>query len=86
MRVSKTSPPQKLASAIAQELKAQPHHPIILRAIGAGAVNQAIKALAIARGFVATGANDLVVRPGFDKAAGDEQEVTAIVLVASLMR
>jgi stage V sporulation protein S len=53
-----------------------------LRAIGASAVNQAVKGIAIARGWVAARGIDLLVRPGFDEVIGnDGDELSAIVLV-----
>ena len=36
-----------------------------VQAAGAGAVNQAVKAIAVARGYIATRGMDLIVRPGF---------------------
>ena len=54
---------------------------ITLRAIGAGAVNQAVKAVIQARQQLASHGEDLIVRPGFTTVAGnDGNEVIAIVL------
>jgi stage V sporulation protein S len=50
-----------------------------VRAIGAGANNQAIKALATARSLIPAG-KDLLVRPGFDNIMDDGKEKTVIVL------
>ncbi len=36
-----------------------------MQAVGAGALNQAIKAVAIARGFVAPSGSDLICAPAF---------------------
>ena len=63
LRVSNSSDVKQLASAISFAL--QDSKSVTLRAVGAAAVNQAAKATAIARGYVATRAVDLVVRPGF---------------------
>ena len=49
-----------IAGALADSSKVQ------VRAIGAGSVNQAMKAIAIARGYVAQRGHDLVCRPGFE--------------------
>lgn len=76
------------ASANAKELAAVISHAIydghkpVLRAIGAGAVNQAIKACVIARGYVATRGVDLVFRPGFAEVPGDGENgiISAITL------
>lgn len=49
-----------------------------MQAVGAGAVNQAVKAIAIARGFVAPGGIDLVSVPAFAEIQIDGEERTAI--------
>ncbi len=49
-----------------------------MQAVGAGAVNQAIKAIAIARGFVAPSGIDLVCVPAFSEIIIDGEERTAI--------
>jgi len=49
-----------IAGALADSTKVQ------VRAVGAGSVNQAMKAIAIARGYVAQRGHDLVCRPGFE--------------------
>jgi stage V sporulation protein S len=54
---------------------------VTLRAIGAGAVNQALKATVSARQHLAGGGFDMVVRPGMVKVPGkDNTPVTAMVL------
>jgi len=63
LRVGNSSDVKQLASAISFAL--QDSKKVVLRAVGAAAVNQAAKACAVARGYVATRAVDLVVRPGF---------------------
>lgn len=47
--------------------------------IGAGAVNQTIKAVAIARGFVAPQGTDLAMIPAFVDTVVDGEQRTAIV-------
>ena len=77
MRVSATSPPQAVASSINKAIFDQQQMPII-RAIGAGAVCQACKGIAIARGLVATRGHDLGVNIGFDTIRGDSgQDISA---------
>ena len=49
--------------------------------MGAGAVNQAIKALASARGFVAPGGLDLICIPAFTDIMIDGEERTAIRII-----
>jgi len=49
-----------------------------VQAVGAGAVNQAVKAIAIARGYVAPNGIDLVTIPAFAEITIEEEERTAI--------
>jgi len=63
LKVSSNSNPNKVAGAIAGSLsKAEK---VEIQAIGAGAVNQAVKALAVARRFLEESGKDLYVVPGF---------------------
>lgn len=71
MRVSASSPPQAVASSIQKMIFEQNELPVI-RAIGAGAVAQACKGIAIARGFVATRGHDLGTTIGFETITGDK--------------
>lgn len=83
LRVSAASPPQSLASAISHAL--YDNRRVTLRAIGAGAVNQAMKGCAIARGYVAQRGLDLVVRPGFTEVRGQrEDDLSAMVFVVKV--
>ncbi len=52
-----------------------------IQTIGAGALNQAIKAVAIARGFVAPSGIDLICIPAFTDIIIDGEERTAIKLI-----
>lgn len=72
LKVSAKSNPHKLAGAIAGVLKKSQQAE--LHAIGAGAVNQATKAVAIARGFVSPTGVDLICTPSFM----DIDEITGI--------
>lgn len=69
IKVSGSSNPQSVGSIMARAVNAgqAPR----MRAIGASAVNQAVKACAIARGFVAPRGIDLVFVIGFDDVQGD---------------
>jgi stage V sporulation protein S len=69
IKVSGSSNPQSVGSIMARAVNAgqAPR----MRAIGASAVNQAVKACAIARGFVAPRGIDLVFVIGFDDVMGD---------------
>lgn len=74
--MSATSKPKAVAGALAAVLRAK--GPVELQAIGAGAVNQAVKAIAITRGFVAPNGIDLVAIPAFTKVEIEGEERTAI--------
>lgn len=78
LRVSASSSPQALSAAIAHAIYEK--HRVKLRAVGAGAVNQAIKSIAIARGYAATRGLDLVCKPGFESIESREGKISAIVL------
>ena len=52
-----------------------------IQAVGAGALNQAIKAVAIARGFMAPSGKNLVCIPAFADITIDGEERTAIKLI-----
>ena len=77
LRVSASSNPQSVASAIAHAIYDK--HEVKMRAVGAGAVNQAVKAMAIARGYVAPRGLDLVCKPGFTTIESRDGEISAIV-------
>jgi stage V sporulation protein S len=70
MKVSATSSPQSVALSINHAIFDEQQMPII-RAIGAGAVAQACKGIAIARGYVATRGHDLGTTIGFDTIKGE---------------
>jgi len=76
LKVSSNSQPKSVAGAIAAVVRAQ--GTVQMQAVGAGAVNQAIKAIAIARGFVAPSGIDLVCVPAFSEITIDGEERTAI--------
>jgi stage V sporulation protein S len=79
LRVKNTSSASSLASAISHAV--YDGKKVVLRAIGAAAVNQAVKAAAIAQSFVGTRGLVLYFRPGFDTVTmPDGQEISAVVL------
>jgi stage V sporulation protein S len=53
--------------------------------IGASAVNQAVKSIAMARGFLSTKGYDLYVAPGFSTVTIDGEDKTAIRFVLRLL-
>lgn len=79
LKVSSKSLPNAVAGAIAGIVRER--KPIEMQAIGAGAVNQAIKGVAIARGFVAPSGIDLIVTPAFDDIEIDGEARTVIKLI-----
>jgi len=76
IKVSAKSRSTAVAGAIAAVMRAHPCAEV--QAIGAGAVNQAVKALAIARGYLVEDGIDLVCTPYFTEVAIDGQERTAV--------
>lgn len=76
LKVSHDSKPKAVAGALAAVIREKGS--VEMQAIGAGAVNQAVKAIAISRGFVAPNGIDLVAIPAFTKVIIDGEERTAI--------
>ncbi|MHB8065172.1 MAG: stage V sporulation protein S [Ruminiclostridium sp.] len=76
LKVSANSQPKSVAGALAAVLRDNNYAE--LQAVGAGAVNQAVKAIAITRGFVAPNGIDLVAVPAFAEVVIDGEERTAI--------
>ena len=77
LRVAASSSVQSLASAIAHAVR--DNNSVKLRAVGGGAVNQAVKAIAISRGYVAPRGMDLTCKPGFTTIESRDGEISAIV-------
>jgi len=84
LKVSAESNPKAVAGAVAAVLRERGS--VELQAIGAGAVNQAVKAIAIARGFVAPNGLDVVVVPAFAKVVINNEERTAIRFLVEARR
>ncbi len=80
IKVSSKSAPQKVAGAIANLFRER-DEAVEMQAIGAGALNQAIKGIAIARGYVAPTGKNLVCTPAFSDITIDGEERTAIKLI-----
>ena len=79
LKVSSDSGPKSVAGALAGVLREEGRAE--LQSIGAGALNQAIKAVAIARGYVAPSGMDLICIPAFTDIEIDGEERTAIKLI-----
>lgn len=79
LKVSSKSSPNSVAGALAGVIRENGAAEI--QAIGAGALNQSIKVIAIARGFLAPSGIELVCIPAFADVTIDGEERTAIRLV-----
>ncbi|CCJ33817.1 stage V sporulation protein S [Caloramator australicus] len=79
LKVSAKSNPNSVAGALAGVIREKGTAEI--QAIGAGAINQAVKAVAIARGFVAPSGIDLVCIPAFTDIIIEGEERTAIKFI-----
>lgn len=79
LKVSSQSEPKSVAGALAAAIKEK--NTAEVQAVGAGAVNQAVKAIAITRGFVAPNGIDLVVVPAFSEVNIEGEERTAIKFI-----
>ena len=78
LKVSSKSNPNAVAGALAGVLRQS--GAVEVQVVGAGALNQAVKAIAIARGFVAPSNIDLVCVPTFADIEIDGESRTAIRL------
>ena len=76
IKVSARSRSTAVAGAIAAVMRE--HRYAEVQAIGAGAVNQAVKALAIARGYLSRDEIDIIFTPFFTEVDIDGQERTAV--------
>ena len=79
LKVSAKSNPTSVAGALAGVIRERGKAE--LQAIGAGALNQAVKSVAIARGYVAPCGVDLVCIPAFTDITLEAEERTAIKII-----
>ena len=79
LKVSSKSNASSVAGALANVFRDKGI--VEIQAVGAGAINQAIKAIAIARGFFAPNGKNLVCIPAFSDISIDGEERTAIKLI-----
>lgn len=79
LKVSANSVPKFVAGAIAAVVRND--EPVEVVAIGAAAVNQAVKSIAIARGYVAPNGIDLVCIPAFSELEIEGNSRTSIKFV-----
>ena len=78
-KVSSKSSPNMVAGALTGVIRE--NSSVEMQAIGAGAVNQAIKAVAIARGFLAPEGIDIVCIPSFTELDIENESKTALKLI-----
>lgn len=83
LKVGSKSNPNSVAGALANVFKNTDS--VEIQAIGAGALNQAVKAVAIARGFVAPSGINLVCIPAFTDITLEGVEKTAIKLIVEAL-
>ena len=79
LKVSSKSNPNRVAGALANVFREQGM--VEVQAVGAGALNQAVKAIAIARGFIAPSGKNLVCIPSFQDIMIEGEERTAIKML-----
>ncbi len=79
LKVSSKSNPNSVAGAIAGLIRE--YDKVELQAIGAGALNQAIKAVCIARGYVAPIGINLICIPAFVDINVDQEDRTGIKII-----
>jgi stage V sporulation protein S len=78
IKVAATSRSTAVAGAIAGVMREKGQ--VDVQAIGAGAVNQAVKAICIARGYLEEDGIDIICIPSFVEVEIDDQERTAVRL------
>jgi stage V sporulation protein S len=79
LKVASKSNPTSVAGALAGVIREEGK--VELQAIGAGAINQSVKAIAISRGYVAPSGIDLICVPAFVDIEIDGEERTAIKFI-----
>ncbi len=84
LKISSKSNPNSIAGALAGVIREKGI--VEMHAIGAGALNQAIKAIAISRGYMAPSGVDLICVPAFTDLTIEGRERTAIKLIVEPRR
>lgn len=79
LKISSKSNPSKVAGAIVNMLGK--NEKVELNAIGAGAVNQAAKSIAIARGYIAPSGKNLICIPAFTTMNIENADTTGIKFI-----
>ena len=84
LKVSSKSAPNSVAGAIAAVIREKGC--VEIQSVGASAANQALKSVAIARGYLAPTGIELVCIPAFVNVEIDGEERTAIKLIVETKR
>ncbi len=79
LKVAGNSNPNSVAGALAGIIRERGN--VEIQAVGAGALNQSVKAIAIARGFMAPSGIDLSFIPAFTEVVINGEDRTAIKLI-----
>lgn len=79
LKIKNDSNPGSVAGAIAELMKTD--RKVEIQAVGAGAVNQAVKSIIIARGYVAPNGLNLICIPAFVDIELDGETRTAIKFI-----
>jgi stage V sporulation protein S len=79
LKVSAQSDPNKVAGAVASIIRSGKG--VEIQAIGAGAVNQGVKSIAIARGYLAPNGVDICCVPAFSDVMIENERRTAVKLI-----
>lgn len=79
LKISSKSNPNAIAGAIAGMIKEKGR--VEMQAIGAGAINQSMKAVAIARSYVAANGIDLVCIPAFCIVKVEDEDKTGMKFI-----
>lgn len=79
LKVASSSNPSSVAGALVKNM--QEGKDVELLAVGAGAVNQAVKAVAIARGYISPQGVDITIKPGFEDVEIEGKKKTAVKLI-----
>lgn len=83
-KVSSSSNVKSVAGAISGALKEAPSEKVVASAIGASAISQIVKSIAISRGHLALAGYDLITRIGFDTTTINDEEKTCMKFFLSL--
>lgn len=84
LKVSSKSAPNSVAGAIAGVIREQGC--VEIQSVGASSVNQAVKAIAIARGYLAPTGTELACKPAFVNVTIDGEDRTAIKLIVEAQK